>query len=311
MDLRTACDLYLNSRRGLVSPATMRNYAESLSYPVRVLDNRPIESVTTDDLRFFRSFLFSKSTRYGKQRPKLDGPLSRHTIHGKLRVIRQLFRFLSEEGHLAGNPARRLELPSLADEPPKAITKEDIDRLIDAATDPRDRAILLFLATTGCRVGGLVGLRLADLDLKRGQAIVREKGRGGAKMRVVFLTEELQRALREWMEWRDLRQLVLRRKTDRVFVGRKGALTPAGVYKLIWRVAKVAHITGRHNPHSFRHAFARTVLDNGADLATVSQMMGHSSLVVTAKFYARWATAELQAKHARFAPKVGRKRKKT
>jgi site-specific recombinase XerD len=95
-------------------------------------------------------------------------------------------------------------------------------------------------------------------------------------------------ALRSWLDVRDL--------PGRSVFGLKAS----GVYQVLERTARRGGVRGRWNPHAFRHGFARGLLDNGADLATVSQLMGHSDVSITVRFYARWSDEELHRKHARF-----------
>jgi len=135
------------------------------------LGDSELEKVTVDDLRRFHAGLEARD-------------LSAFTVRAHLRAIKIFFRWCAEEGLLESDPSRRLKLPRAPDQEPKAISREDVERMIEAALTARDRAIVEFLADTGCRVGGLVGLRLSDLDLERGRAVVREKGQ---RCRTVYL----------------------------------------------------------------------------------------------------------------------------
>ena len=193
-------------------------------------------------------------------------------------------------------------MPALPDEPPKALSHDEMRRILQAAQKhPRDYALVLFLADTGCRVGGLCSLCLRDLDIERRRAVVREKGKGGKrKARMVFFTGITAQALKEWLEVRCPEPGV-----EHVFVGLRGRssgkpLTRSGVYQILKRIARSTGVN-RFNPHAFRHAFARDLLQNGADLSTVSQLMGHRDVQVTARFYARWSDEELASSHERFS----------
>ncbi len=305
MKLSAAITLFLDSRRGVVSGETLTWYHARLRQLAAFLGDIELESVTIHDLRRYRAHLVNRSERWAGHpgKPTQPGGLSVHTVHGHLRAVRAFFRWCHREGLVQCNPAERLEMPPLPDEPPRALSQDEMRRIIrQAGRNPRDHALVLFLADTGCRVSGLCGLRLQDLDLERQRATVREKGRGGRrKARTVFFTEATARALKVWLEERQR----MKPQTEHVFVGLRGPgrgkpLSRSGVYQVLKRLARAAGVT-RFNPHAFRHTFARDLLQNGADLGTVSQLMGHSGVQVTAQFYARWSDEELAARHALFS----------
>ena len=285
MVLSTACERFLESLSGARSPATVQWYRFRLAALRQGVGDMRLDAVTVSDLRRWRA----RSAARG---------LSPWTVHGYVRAARRLFAWLVQEGLLNESPASRLELPALPDEPPKALDLADLARLLAAARGcPRDYAIVCMLADTACRVGGLVGLELGDLDLGRGRALVREKGRGGRrKARTVYLLPETVGALREWLDVRPAAS------GQRVFVGQRGPLTTSGVYQVLRRLAGRAGVQGRWNPHSFRHGWARAALMAGADLGTVADVLGHVDIAVTRRFYARWGDDELRERHGQFSP---------
>lgn len=280
------------------SARTVEDYRAKLGALLAFLDDGDVTAVTVYDLRRFVADLRSQTVRYANHPHKhvTPGGLSAATVAGYVRAIRRLFVFLVNEGVITGNPARGLAMPKLPKgRAPKAISVPDFLLLLAAAEGDdleavRDRAILKFLAETGCRVGGLIGLRLDDLDLASFTAYVIEKG---DKRRAVYFTEFTGDALAAWLAVRP-------GGCDRVFV----TLRPTGhslareaVNRLLTRLKEEAGVTGPCNPHSFRHAFARTHLLSGGDLATLSQLMGHSDIATTANSYAVFLPGELQAKH--------------
>jgi integrase/recombinase XerC len=202
---------------------------------------------------------------------------------------------------IEANPTRRIKTPQPKRREPKGIDLKDFLKLLattegESVADLRDRAIVLFLADTGCRVGGLCGLRVADIDLKAGLATLTEKGE---KTRLVPFTSTTAEALGEWLKVRP---------QDRgpwlfVSLGNKasGGLSTNGVAQMLRRRARLAGVTGAVNPHSFRHAFAREFLLSGGDLATLADLLGHSSIEVT-KAYAIFTVQELKEKHRRHSP---------
>ena len=159
----------------------------------------------------------------------------------------------------------------------------------------RHRALLLFLADTGCRVGGLVGLGQSDVDCDAGTAMVTEKG---GKSRLVMFTRPTAGALRRYLRQRDtLSKWVF----PNLKTGHK--MLASSVNHIIERIAERAGgVQGPHNPHAFRHAFAREYILNGGDMGTLSDILGHSDISVTKQYYSRFSVAELQKKHKRYSP---------
>jgi site-specific recombinase XerD len=152
------------------SPSTIRWYDQRLSRLIRFLVERDISEVdeaTISHLRAFVASLRSQTTRWTDHpyHPPSESSLSPYTVHGYVRATRAFFRWLFDEEIIDANPARRLKLPPLPKEFPKAIATDDREKLLEvAASDPRDHAMACFLIDTACRVGGLVGLKVTDLS---------------------------------------------------------------------------------------------------------------------------------------------------
>lgn len=301
MRLAQAMDQFALARRTEVEEGTLAVYRYTLGKLLSYLGDVELSQIKVDDLRRWRAGL-------------AEGELSVYTLHRDVRQTRKFFNWCVDEGYLEYSPAARLALPRLPrGEPPKAISDQDLERMIERAQalvragpagelkkgqkqtywlTVRDYAIVRFLAETGCRVGGLVTLRAGDLDLEGGEATVREKGR---KTRAVNFGPATAQALRLW--------LLLRPRNkweDVVFVGERGKMTGSGVYRILQRLAVEAGVEGRHNPHSFRHALARRLLKNKADMGTVADILGHSDVETTFRFYARWSKSELAERHRQF-----------
>lgn len=279
---------------------TVAWYRKRLAGLIRFFGDLDLETLTTDDLRRFIVSLQEQETKYLNHRfhKPIRGKLSPSTIQGYVRCIKRLYNWLEEEGQIttAQNVALRLKKPKLPKHPPKEIAESDLMALIRAARSwgrhrSRNYAMILFLAETGVRVAGLVNLRVSDVDLKRGQAIVTEKG---DKSRVVFFGKETRSALTSWLSDRP-------QDTDYIFVGERGRLTVSGVRMVLRHLAKFAGVLGRVNPHSFRHAFAKRTTVRGGDLAFLSALMGHSDIKVTRDAYLIFRTQELQNAHAQYS----------
>jgi len=259
-----ALSLFLVSLDGVKSPATIAWYRQRLAGLEARLGRKGIGRVKVSDLRAWRGALCRRKK------------LSVWTLHGHVRAVRRLFAWLVQEGRLKASPAKRLELPRLTYEPRKGIDFGDMLKMVAAArSSPRDHALVLFLADTACRCGGVANLRVEELDLARCRAVVVEKG---SKARTVYLHPRTCEALRAYL---------MARRTGPVFLNQwtgKG-LKPGGIYQVLERLAAKAGVFQRWNPHSWRHGAARGMLRRGANLAQVSQILGHSDVSVTVRFY--------------------------
>jgi integrase len=302
MILTEALQVFLTSLKGVKSPETVAWYAKRLKPLVEQFGDRPIEAITIYDLRIWRAELASRVKRYSGHpyRQEEDGKLSPITVHGHVRASRRFFRWLVADGLLESSPAERLELPKKPRIIRDGLPEAHRDALIKAAADnPRDLAIALFLADTACRRGGVAGLNLQALDLRRRRAVVYEKGLGGSgKGRVVFFGRRTADALRTWLAIRP--KWV---KTDAVFLswdhGRyiDKRLTGPGINQVMKRLGKKAGIQKGYNPHNWRHGCARGMTRRKAPLQSLSQLMGHSSVSVTADIYGTLDEDDLQQMH--------------
>lgn len=281
MRLGDAVTDFYASMEGVLRPRSIGFYHDKLRELLRVLGPAtPLAEVTLRDLRSWRAIQAQRGFKL-------------HTLHGSVRAVRRFFNWCVAESYLTDSPAKRLELPRLPDNEPKAVDPADLARLLaEARSKPRNFAILCFLADTGCRVSGLVSLKLCDVDLERARAIIRSKG---GRERALFLSPATVAALRAY--------LVVRPpdRGDAFWIGERGPLTRTGVYAMLHVLARRAGIKGRFNPHAFRHGAARGMLQNGADLGTVSQLLGHADLETTHRYYARWTQDELAERHRRYS----------
>ncbi len=285
---------------------TVTDYIRKLRPLQNYFGDVDVATITTDDLRRYIVSLQEQTTVWSEH-PHLQEQkrkLSPFSIAGYVRAFKRLFNWLEQEGLLSPNPARRIRMKTPRRKTPHAIGIDDLKALLDTTkgntpADLRDRAIILLLADSGCRVGGLCGLQIEDMNLEDHTAVVLEKG---DKSRAIFFTTITEKAIREWLNVRP-------NTGNAVFVslGRrkpKDTLSTNAVSQMLRRRAKKAGITGRVNPHSFRHAFAREYLLDGGDLATLSSLMGHSGVEVTKSFYAIFTMDELRRQHHLHSPIV-------
>jgi site-specific recombinase XerD len=283
-------ELVIASQAAGLSERTVVQYRLHLDKLIEFLGDREVSGITTTDLRRFVVNL--------RSRPGRGGAISSATVAGYVRAIRRLFNFLVSEEVVSKSPAAGLTMPKLPKgREPKAISLDDFLRMLQAAAGEspemiRARAVLTFLAETGCRAGGLVGLRLADLDLEQMTAYVVEKG---DKRRAVYFTEFARDEMRAWLAVRP-------DGSDRVFVSLKDPGQPLAVpaiTRILNTVKRLAGVTGPANAHAFRHGFAKLYLLSGGDLASLSDLMGHSDIAVTAQSYSVFLPDELQSKSRR------------
>ena len=296
MNLETMIAKFFLSYEGGVSPATIKWYRHYLA-PLSALGEKPITEIEVDDLRKLYVTLASEReepTTYPNSHKSIPRKYSPYTLHCFARSWRRLFHWATEEGYLTTSPAKRLRLPALPDPDPKAISRADFQKIMIAAQqlpNPlRNRALVRFLADTNARVGGVAGLRLSRLDVEKREARVSEKGKGGnGKSRMIYFSQKTAQMLAEWLSVRP------ETTDDRVFL-----LSTTGIYQVLKRLGKWAGVESPHSPHAFRHAFALGMLEKGANLGQVSQLMGHSDISVTAKNYGQFAERHLHEFHERY-----------
>jgi site-specific recombinase XerD len=192
---------------------------------------------------------------------------------------------------------RTIRYPEKFQPKPKATHLETVRLMLEMAGNGemgiRNRAIILFLLDTGCRAGGICGLRTRDIDLSERRALVTEKGN---KTRSVTFTSLTAQAVREW--------LLVRKPAPTLFynITTLEPLTPSGLLQLLRRIARRAGIRDRFNPHSFRHLFAKEYILAGGDLATLSKLLGHRDVSTTVSHYTIFTDSDLREKHELYSP---------
>ena len=209
--------------------------------------------------------------------------LSARSIARNLAAIKSLFRFLMNEGHVETDPLEDMESPRLEKKLPVYLTIEEVDRLLaqpdaNALLGVRDAAMLELLYATGMRVSELISLKTNQMNLEGGYIITLGKG---SKERIIPVGETAkEKVIRYLSEGRPL--LLKGKNVPELFVSRFGKkMTRQGFWKIIGQYAAQAGITRRISPHKLRHSFATHLLDGGADLRSVQQMLGHVDISTT------------------------------
>ena len=213
------------------------------------------------------------------------------SIARKISTLRSFFRYLVREKLVSSNPAKAVSTPKVEKTLPTTLTVDEAFRLMESPDRPlkkvteaetkksalRDRAILELLYSSGLRVGELVGLNLKHMDLQLG--IVRVMGKG-RKERIVPIGNKAIEALRAYLDQRGDPE-----GEAPLFVNlRGGRLTSRSVGRLIKKYTRVSNIVRKVSPHSLRHSFATHLLDGGADIREIQEMLGHASLSTTQRY---------------------------
>jgi len=245
---------------------------------VDFLSEKP-EDIRPDsvDALAIRSFLASQA-RSG---------LGRQSQARSLSALRSLFRFACREGTLTRNPAEGVRSPKQTKSLPRHLRPGEVENLLDAAAgeEPltrRDSAILELLYASGLRVSELAGLDWPDLDLEA--RTLRVMGKGGKERMVPFGTPAAQ-ALTRWLEvWDEIRD-PSRGQSEPVFLNYRGSrLSARSIRRIIDRYVEKAALAAGVHPHTLRHTFATHLLEGGADLRTIQELLGHSSLSTTQRY---------------------------
>ncbi|MCX5678395.1 MAG: tyrosine recombinase XerC [Candidatus Omnitrophica bacterium] len=250
------------------SEHTIINYTIDLNVFKAFLGDKEIETVDHLALRRYLAELRAKN-------------YSKRTVARKLASLRSFFRFLFREGHIKKNPITAVLTPKLDKKLPVFLDTAKIDRLLSAPTDKdlaglRDRALLETLYSTGIRVSELVGLDLSDIDFISG--VIKVLGKGH-KERVVPIGEPALAAIRKYVDKKADEKV---NDKDAVFLNKSGGrLTDRSVRRVLDKHIKTCSISEKISPHSLRHSFATHLLDRGADLRSVQELLGHMNLSTT------------------------------
>ncbi len=197
--------------------------------------------------------------------------------------IKSFYRYLALEGGIEEDPSELLEVPRPGQKLPEILSTKDIDKMIDKvdlsrAEGERNRAILEMLYSCGLRVSELVSLKISDLFLK--EDFIRITGKGD-KQRLVPIGEKARRYLLHYLQDRSHRKIDPDHE-DIVFLNRSGRqLSRVMVFNIIKDLAGKARIKKKVSPHTFRHSFATHLIEGGADLRAVQEMLGHASITTT------------------------------
>jgi integrase/recombinase XerC len=251
------------------SPHTLRAYRKDLE-EFSVFVGKGPEAVEMMDVRGF----VAQQIKEGRNRT---------TAGRRLAAIRSFLRYLLREGYLRANPARLVSTPKTQKLLPKFLTVDDVFSLIEKPEGigfvmARDRAILELLYSSGLRVSEVSGLNAEDVNTREGLVKVRGKGK---KERILPVGSKAVDAIKSYL----VEKVLLKRKDRAMFLNRRGTrLSERGIRRIVVKYAKLSGIRDDIGPHTLRHTFASHLLQAGADLRVIQELLGHSSLSTTQKY---------------------------
>ncbi len=271
------------------SKLTILNYKNDLEDFMVFLGQAPLESV---DYLFIRKYLALLKEKQ----------ISSRSVARYLSTLRSFFKFLAREGYLKANPLQGISSPKQDKHLPSFMTEAEVTKLIDAvilkdAKDDkafRDKAILEMFYSTGMRISEVVGSNISSVDFISG--IVKVMGKG-KKERIVPIGECALSALRKYLDKR-------KTQTDALFLNKNGRrITDRGVRGIVAKYLRLASLKQGISPHTLRHSFATHLLNRGADLRSVQELLGHANLSTT-QVYTHLTTERLKSVYDKAHPRA-------
>ncbi len=274
------------------APNTVDGYSRDINKFFQFFKEKPLESIKTGDIQTFLIDLHQKK-------------LSAASIARCISSLKAFFRFLTSEKFIKSNPVEIIETPKLWRKVPGVLSFDEIDALmkspnLENVLGIRDRAMLEILYASGLRVSELIALKKSDLNFQVGY--LRSMGKG-SKERIVPIGEVARSAVNEYLNL-SRPQLLKGNNVPEIFVTRLGRkMTRQGFWKLLKQYALKANIHTPISPHTLRHAFATHLLERGADLRSVQQMLGHSDISTT-QIYTHILQERMKQIHDQFHPRA-------
>ncbi|KFN01342.1 tyrosine recombinase XerC [Bacillus clarus] len=287
---------YLQIERNY-SKYTIASYQNDLEHFVQFMEREGISSfldVTYIDVRLYLTTLH-------------DAKLARKSVARKVSSLRSLYRFLMREGYREDNPFALASLPKKEWSIPKFLYVEELEKLfevsdVETPLGQRNQALLELMYATGIRVSECVNLKLTDIDFAVGTILVMGKGK---KQRYIPFGSYAQDALNTYIE--DGRKRLTNKTEEHsqmVFLNAKGTpLTDRGVRYILNELIKKVSLTMRISPHMLRHTFATHMLDEGADLRAIQELLGHENLSTT-QIYTHVSKERLRSVYMKHHPRA-------
>ena len=280
-------DFLRHLRERNASAHTIKAYSGDLDNFSEYMGSRDWKKIDHVAIRGFLSHLYDKG-------------LSKTSVARSLAAVRSLYRWLAQEGVVEQNPAKLVSTPRLPKKLPRVPTIEEMNTMLDgkmpevASFPERDRLLFEFLYGCGIRNSELVGINLEDISLSNEAILIRGKGK---KERFVPFGGSALAALSAYMPWRHQLLNALKKKTvtkgspPLLINQRGGRLTTRSVGRIIKRIAIAKGMSPEVHPHTLRHAFGTHMLEEGADLRAIQELLGHERLATTQRY------TQLSVKH--------------
>ncbi|MCA9064671.1 MAG: tyrosine recombinase XerC [Planctomycetaceae bacterium] len=302
--MQSAIPSFLNHLRveKNASPLTIKSYADDLTHLVEFFTEQTgrVPAPREVEVGILRSYVaYLHECGY-----------ARTTVARRLACLRTFFRYCNREGICETNPAKPLRTPRAGRKLPHFLTTEQIDALLQAPPanndqGVRDRAILETMYSAGLRVAELVGLNLSDWD--RSAGIIRVMGKG-RKERISPIGSYAAKALDQWLQLRRPDPKAKDADRNAMFLNRFGRrLTTRSIGRMLEKHIATAGLSSQTSPHTLRHSFATHLLDGGADLRSVQELLGHKSLTTT-QIYTHVSTRRLRETYEKAHPHAARNR---
>ncbi|MFD2829381.1 site-specific tyrosine recombinase XerD [Corticicoccus populi] len=283
---------FLKIEKGL-STASIDSYKQDLKHYLHFLESNNIKNV--DDIDSNTLILFLKSLR--------EKGMSAKTVTRIQSTLRNFHQFMLNENLSSHNPATRLLAVKEEKKLPEYLSVEEMETLLNTPDDSlagkRDKAMMELLYASGIRVSELIGIAVTEVNNDMGFIRVRGKG---SKERIVPITDYVAKLLAEYIK--DVRISLLKEdNTDSLFITNRGkGFTRQGLWKTIKKYETLSGIDRRITPHTFRHSFATHLIENGADLRAVQEMLGHSDISTT-QIYTQISATKIREMYKQFHPR--------
>ncbi len=277
------------------SPYTLRNYSHEIGQFLQFLEDEGVASWEGVDRQLLRRYLL-----WLRKEGYVEASMAR-----RVSELRSFCRYLVQEGVLESNPVELVSSPKVPKRLPRYLKTDEIEVLLNAPDistplGQRDKAILELLYAAGVRLSELVSLNLSDVNLERGQMLV--WGKGG-KERVVLLGEPAVRALSLYV--RDGRRQLKKKTESALFLNRFGGrLSRRAIGQILDKYSKLSGLWKKVTPHLLRHTFATHMLEGGADLRVVQELLGHA-LPTTTEIYTHVTPSRLREVYMKTHPRAG------
>jgi integrase/recombinase XerC len=257
------------------SPHTIKAYSGDLGSFAAYAGSRELKTIDHVAIRGFLAQLYAQG-------------LSKTSVARALAAVRSLYRWLGQEGVVEQNPATLVATPKLPKKLPRVPTIEEMNSVLDgempeiAAFPERDRLLLELLYGCGIRNSELIGINLDDIRMSSGAILIRGKGK---KERYVPFGDSARSALTAYLPVRLERLAGLKKNNPALFINQRGArLTSRSVGRIVKKIAVAKGLSPDVHPHTLRHAFGTHMLEEGADLRAIQELLGHERLSTTQRY---------------------------